>query len=222
MNANGFFKQPDPHIEELAGYQLPLDWWSRGYEYSWALEYASPSMTVADMGCGWMYRPFKDALDDLGCAVCAVDGDKRLLTQEKRPDIEYVVADFTNRIEEISTGRLDRVFCISVFEDLGDMAAPALKEFARVIKPDGLIVLTFDVPYLDAPTPVYPGLPLDKFEQSMKDAGLRYSGSVDYDKEDAVNHQEWNLCVFHCSLTKDRAVDTAGSKFKQEIDEQIE
>ena len=202
MNAYGYFKQSDPRIEELAGYRLPEDWWSRPWEYAWALEYASPGMTVADMGCGWMYRPFKDALDVLGCKVYAVDGDKRLLTQEKRTGIEFVVADITKPIPEIPEGSLDRVFCISVLEDLGDMVAPALKQFARVIKPDGKIILTFDVPYLDAPTPVYPGLPLDKFEQSMKEAGLRYAGKIDYDKENAVNHQEWNLCVFHCSLIK--------------------
>ena len=63
-------------------------------------------------------------------------------------------------------------------------------------------MLTFDVPYLDAPTPVYPGLLLGKFEQAMKDAGLRYEGEVDYDKENAVNHPEWNLCVFHAILKK--------------------
>ena len=98
MIDNGYFKQSDPHISELAGYQLPPDWWSRGYEYPWALEYAEKGQAVADMGCGWMYRPFKDALVALGCQVYAVDGDKRLLTQEKRPGVEIVVADFTKPI----------------------------------------------------------------------------------------------------------------------------
>ena len=116
--------------------------------------------------------------------------------------MEFVVADITKEIQEIPAGSLDRVFCISVLEDLGDMTASALEEFSRVVKTDGQIILTFDAPYLGASTPVYPGLLLYKFEQAMKDAGLRYSGSVDYEKENAVNHQEWNLCVFHCVLIK--------------------
>jgi hypothetical protein len=62
--------------------------------------------------------------------------------------------------------------------------------------------MTFDVPYRDAPTPVYPGLPLVKFEKALEEAGLCYAGAVSYDKENAVNHQDWNLCVFHCILIK--------------------
>lgn len=200
MNTNGYFKQSDPHIEELAGYQLPPDWWSRGYEYPWALEYAEAGLVVADMGCGWMYRPFKDALAEVCRFVYAVDADQRLHEQKRADNMAFVTADITKEIYGIQDDQLDRIFCISVLEDLGDVAAPALKEFCRCIGDDGKIVLTFDVPYLDAPTPVYPGLPLDKFEQSMRDAGLRYEGEVDYDKDNAVNHQEWNLCVFHCLL----------------------
>ena len=199
---NGYFKQSDPRIEELAGFQLPLDWWSRGYEYAWAIDFAEAGLVVADMGCGWMYRPFKDALANVCKFVYAVDADSRLYHRQRAYSMGFVIADITREIPDIQDGQLDRVFCISVLEDLGDRVVPALKEFSRVIKPDGKIVLTFDAPYLDAPTPVYPGLPLDKFEQAMKDAGLCYEGDVDYDKDNAVNHQEWNLCVFHCVLKK--------------------
>jgi ubiquinone/menaquinone biosynthesis C-methylase UbiE len=199
---NGYFKQSDPCIEELAGYQLPSDWWSRGYEYSWAIKYAELGMTVADMGCGWMYRPFKDALAKVCEFVYAVDADQRLHEQKRAENMAFVIADITKEIFGIQDEQLDQVFCISVLEDLQDMVSPILKEFARVIKSDGLIVLTFDVPYQDAPTPIYPGLPLDKFETAMIDAGLSYDGEIDYSKEGAVNHQEWNLCCFHCVLKK--------------------
>ena len=199
---NGFFKQSDPHIKELAGYQLPSDWWSRPWEYAWAMNYAEAGLVVADMGCGWMYRPFKDALAQVCKFVYAVDADKRLHQQEQADNMSFVIGDITKNIPAIPSGQLDRVFCISVLEDLGDMAAPALREFARCIKPDGKIILTFDEPYLEAPTPVYPGLPLDKFEQAVEDAGLSYDSEVDYSKFDLVNHQDWNLCCFHCVLTK--------------------
>jgi SAM-dependent methyltransferase len=199
---NGYFKQSDPSIKELAGYQLPSDWWSRPWEYAWAIEHAVSYMTAADMGCGWMYRPFKDALAEVCKYVYAVDADQRLHEQEKADNMGFVIGDITKQIPAIPSGQLDRVFCISVLEDLGDMATPALKEFKRCLNDSGKIILTFDVPYLDAPTPVYPGLPLDKFEKAMIDAGLSYDGAIDYEKESAVNHQEWNLCVFHCVLIK--------------------
>ncbi len=202
MNANGYFKQSDPRIEELAGYDLPSDWWSRGYEYAWAMQYAEAGLVVADMGCGWMYRPFKDALAEACQFVYAVDVDKRLRHQDRADNMALVTADITKDIPGIQDGQLDRVFCISVLEDLGDKAALALKEFSRVIKPDGKIVLTFDVPYLDAPTPVYPGLSMDKFTQARRDTGLIFDGKVNYRKDNAVNHQEWNLCVFHCLLKR--------------------
>jgi len=204
VNPSGFFKQSDPRIEELAGYDFHADWWSRPYEYAWAMQHAEAGLVVADMGCGWMYRPFKDALAEVCQYVYAVDADKRLRHQDRADNMAFVTADITDQIPAITSGQLDRVFCISVLEDLGDMVGPALKEFARCIKPDGQIILTFDVPYLDAPTPVYPGLPLYKFELARKDAGLRYGGEVDYRMPDfdLVNHQEWNLCVFHALLEK--------------------
>jgi SAM-dependent methyltransferase len=187
------------------GYPLPSDWWSRPYEYAWAMGYAEAGQVVADMGCGWMYRPFKDALAEVCKFVYAVDADSRLHAHPRDENMIFVTADITREIIAIPSGYLDRVFCISVLEDLGDMAAPALKEFGRCLDDEGKIILTFDVPYLDAPTPVYPGLLISKFERAMKEAGLVYDGDVGYGHPpDTVNHQEWNLCVFHCVLTKQK------------------
>lgn len=201
MTTSGYFKWDDPTIDELAGYKLPLDWWSRPYEYAWAIQYAKPGMIVADMGCGWMYRPFKDALANVSGHVYAVDADRRLNTQARPPNTEFVIASFTDEVKAIPGGSLDLVFCISVLEDLRDFAGPALKEFRRCINGKGQIILTFDIPFdTDKPTPTYPGLPMVKFEQAMLDAGLRYAGRVDYSKENAVYHDIWNLCCFHAVL----------------------
>lgn len=201
MALNGYFKIGDPRISELAGYRLLPDWWSRPYEYAWAMRFAGKGQVVADMGCGWMYRPFKDALAGACDFVYAVDADNRLLQQRKPENLEFIVADFSRTVDAIPDGRLDVLFCISVLEDLGDFAEPSLIEFARTIREDGRIVMTFDVPFdTGRPTPIYPGLPLDKFESAMKGAGLRYTGGVDYSKDGAVNHSRWNLCCFHCVL----------------------
>jgi hypothetical protein len=98
---NGYFKQSDPSIKELAGYPLPSDWWSRPWEYAWAIEHAVSYMTAADMGCGWMYRPFKDALAEVCKYVYAVDADQRLHKQDKADNMGFVTLTrgYTNRIK---------------------------------------------------------------------------------------------------------------------------
>ena len=200
---NGFFKQSDDHISELAGYEFHADWWSRGYEYIWAINFAEPGMIVADMGCGWMYRPFKDALAEVCLFVYAVDADERLHDQQRANNMAFVTADITKEIFGIQDGMLDRVFCISVLEDLNEMIGPVLKEFARTLHPEGLIVLTFDVQYDDdKPLPVYPGINFEKFLKAIDEAGLEPVGKMDMDKTDAVVQEDWNLCCYHCVLRK--------------------
>jgi ubiquinone/menaquinone biosynthesis C-methylase UbiE len=63
----------------------------------------------------------------------------------------------------------DRVFCISVLEHMppADRAA-ALREFARIVRPDGLVVLTMDHPLVD----------LGEFVRLVAAAGLRFVGDV--------------------------------------------
>ena len=200
---NGYFKVTDPAIIELAGYLLPKDWWSRPWEYAWAIRLAKPGQIVADMGCGWMYQPFKDALSQVCRHVYAVDADSRLLKQMHPDNMSFSIANFTMPISDIEDSSLDAIFCISVLEDLGDMATPALQEFSRCIKDDGFVALTFDMPYDDSlPTPVYPGLPREKFEQAVRYSGLKLSGGTNHNKDNAVHHEEWNLCVFHGLLRK--------------------
>ena len=200
---NGFFITSDPQVDEIANFSLHPDWWSRGYEYPWVLDFAEADQVVADMGCGWMYRPFKDALAENCLFVYAVDADERLHKQKRAENMAFVTADITKEIFIIDAEELDRVFCISVLEDLNEMIVPVLKEFARVIKDDGLIVLTFDV-WHDEGRPIgnYPGMNLDKFWEAVELVGLKPVGDVYEDKTDAVFHFEFNLACYHCVLEK--------------------
>ena len=204
MALNGYFRLDDKKIDRLAGYILPLDWWSRPYEYAWAIEFAQSGQDVADMGCGWTYRPFKDALAGICNLVYAVDSDPRLLQTNRIVEnirLVHVVSDFTQNIPIIGDGELDRVFCISVLEDLNSSIPAALREFKRVLKDVGLIVLTFDTPYNhDLPTPAYPGVNLDEFRRAVTLSGLEFVGDVDHDKTNLVKHEGWNLCCYHCVL----------------------
>lgn len=196
---NGFFKLGDEYAVEVGGYPIEHGWWSRHYEYPWAFQFAKG--IVADMGAGWMGRPFKDALCTKCNKVYAVDLDSRIHELDKQPNLQYITADFTKKIDEIPAHSLDRVFCISVLEDLGGNLEKALAEFQRALKLDGLIVLTMDIHYdITKPIGKYPGGSINELLTACARLGLQFSGDVDMSKEDAVFHSEYNLCVFHCVL----------------------
>lgn len=198
---NAFFRITDPKVSHVGDFEVPAQWWSRHYEYQWAMTYAASGQVVADMGCGWHYRPLHTWLSMVCEFTYGVDHHKEILDLPPMVRGEFVVADFAQRIEAIPETSLDRIFCISVLEELIDYGK-ALTEFARLLKPGGMIVLTCDAPFVkDKPTPVYPGVNMDKLEEAMTAAGLRYHGSVNRVRyEDLLHHAEWNLCVWHCVL----------------------
>ncbi len=89
----------------------------------------------------------------------------------------------------------DTIFCISVLEHLSpaDQLA-SLREFHRTLKPDGLLVLTFDYPTVD----------LARFEADAEEAGYRFPGSTDWTRpEDAITSELWGrLYRFRAVLQK--------------------
>lgn len=159
-----YIRQSDPKTDTLI-FPLHPAWWSRPYEYEWARRFARPDDVVLDAACG-ISHPFKFWLAEHCCEVHACDWDKRILSEEAiRLDI---AADFGEQAAQdlpesalvrlhraqanlaqlpYESGKFDRVFCISVLEhlDTGTMLR-AFREFARVLKPDGQLIATFDVP----------------------------------------------------------------------------
>lgn len=197
MEVNGFFRTTDPRLDEVGGRKLPVDWWSRPYEYAFSMKYANG--VVADMGAGWMDRPFKDALAQKCDHVTAVDLDSRIMDLRAAQNVKFVCHDFTKPLGK----KFDRIFCISVLEDLGDKLPDALKSFAADLKDDGLIVITMDVKYdPEKPSGKYPGVHLPNFTKSVYEAGLEYRGECDDNLDDLVHSDEFNLCCFHCVLCK--------------------
>lgn len=199
---NAYFKTHDLKADSTNGYPIPPEWWSRVYEYPWAMSYAGRNMTVADMGCGYEPRPLKDALSTICRKVYAVDIDEGLLTQPKPEGVEFVVADFTSPVAAIPDGSLDRVFCISVLEHLGGKIPAALAEFYRCLRRCGLCILTCDVQYdMDEPCIISPGMDVAALETAARDVGFRFD-AFDYDKAGAMYSEQFNLCVYHAVLVK--------------------
>jgi len=199
---NAFFKTTDVKVSEIGGYELLPSWWSRGYEYAWAAQFTGKDLIVADMGAGWSGRPFKEYLAQTCRFVYAVDKDNRIHDlKAERDNLAVVVADFEN---ETGLPPLDRIFCISVLEDLTDYTA-AMKEFYRLLKPGGLLVITCDSQYdFSLPLGMYPGVSFSKLFNAMQDAGFALPRDIDIAKENVVFHEEWNLCCFHMVVEKDK------------------
>lgn len=159
-----YIRQSDPKTDTLV-FPLHPAWWSRPYEYEWARRFARPDDVVLDAACG-ISHPFKFWLAEHCREVHACDWDERILSEEAiRLDI---VSDFGEQAARdlpestlvrlhrakanlaqlpYESGKFDRVFCISVLEhlDTGTMLR-AFREFARVLKPKGQLIATFDVP----------------------------------------------------------------------------
>lgn len=200
---NDFIKRTDKRLDSVANYRLPETWWSRAWEYAWALDYAAPAQIVADLGCGWHYRPFKDALAEICGTVYAVDAHPGVLDLHgERPfpdNMNVIVGDMTT----VQLPPLDRIFCISVLEDLGENTLAALRHFEELLAPGGLIVLTFDSQYdMDKPLGKYPGVQVDKFLEDVRAAGLTPVGDCLQNKDGALFNEGFNLAVYHCLLVR--------------------
>jgi SAM-dependent methyltransferase len=202
-NDNAYFKFKDLYAEDIRGYPTPIVWWSRLYEYPWAMQYAESGMVVADMGCGFDERPFKIALSEVCKKVYAVDSHPFVLNLTPHKHMKYVYADFTHRINAIQDESLDRIFCISVLEHLQASISYALLEFYRCLKPNGLCVVTFDVTHdTSLSTPVGGGIDPKDMLSIIKTTGFKLRKPFDFNKDDIVLQKEFNLCAFHCVLKK--------------------
>lgn len=205
---NAFFRMCDPADEYLHGFRISEGWWSRRFEYSFVMKYAGAGQIVADMGAGWHYRPLHDALSNVCDFVYAVDYHPGILDEKEIPPMKsgiYINADFTKPIEAMLSETLDRIFCVSVLEECGDYVG-ALKEFYHLLKPDGLCIITCDMPHRDDKPEheKYRGLKLENLESAMKEAGFRFQGSINRVRDyiDLLHNDEFNLCVWHCVLKK--------------------
>lgn len=205
-----FARQDDPSLQSLV-FPLPAPWWSRGHEYAWAMEFAAPGTVVLDAACG-ISHPLKFALTGPCAEVHACDMDTRLLDFEAiRADVQ---ADFGPQaaaalprelVESINRvccsitdmpypdGAFDTVFCISVLEHMPPAdRAGALREFARVTRRGGLVVVTMDHPLVS----------LQEFIEQAMQAGLRFADDFSVHlPPDALHSKEYGLHCYRALLT---------------------
>ncbi len=122
--------------------------WSRRWEfpYCWWNLRQGPLERVLDAGSGFSF--FSYLLAGAGAAVSAADIDPRLSpVYEKANEVTGRIVDY--RVSPIEAlvwpdAHFDAVACVSVLEH-APRRFDAIDEFARVLKPGGRLVMTWDI-----------------------------------------------------------------------------
>lgn len=200
---NGYFEVGDQTVQDVAGFEIPDTWWSRGFEYAWALSFPlAANWVVADMGAGGQYRPLKDGLAKKVRAVTAIDADEKLFETPKADNVLHICSTFEKLHEALYEDELfDAIFCISVLEDVVSVSE-VLGQFKRCLKPSGKMYITFDSPFdIHTPCEFYPGMNMSIFLDALRDNDLDFVGNLSMVKgPNTLVHSQFNLCVFHAVL----------------------
>ena len=221
---NRFFTYNDEKLEKLI-FDLtkdPVLWWSRIYEYYWALNIISSDIrekNVYDSCCG-TFHSFKFALAEFNnnkvFASDLASLDKMNILSEisnyfpteieaKRSIIEHLEDKISWRECDIANTQYDEkmfdyITCISVFEHLDqNKQKEALIEWFRILKDDGRVLLTCDYPWIN---------PNDILEMA-KEVGFIVDGDYNYNiPYDAINIEycSVNTKVFNMILKKKKEV----------------
>ena len=138
----------EPHLQEYRWIRDAFRQWSRIYEYPYCYEsikkVAPTGAKVLDAGSGITFFPFFMSsmcdvtcvdLDDYGKTFEIINGLQGTNVSFMRSDLRHM--PYASEI-------FDCIYCISVLEHTSHRLE-ILREFHRLLKPGGLLVLTFDI-----------------------------------------------------------------------------
>ena len=152
----------DRHGDALSGYgklwgQDPFMLWSRRWEYPFeaqkVLDYTAKHpdrpLTLLDGGSGVTYVPYMlcDAARNLSVVCCDTNTSYAPMFAKINEQLGTNRVTFQEAMLQklpYPDGGLDILCCMSVLEHT-DNYGQIVREFARVLKPGGLLVLTFDL-----------------------------------------------------------------------------
>ena len=117
---NKFFNENDVFITKIGNIPIHPKWWSRGYEFAFALDYIKKNEKVM-YASGRHALPFKSYL--------------KSKTKE--------CIDFDE--EKTTKGEIDKIFCISWLEHQ-PQKKEILQEFYNLLSKNGKVILTIDYP----------------------------------------------------------------------------
>ena len=129
------------------------------YRKKWVLSKLSNisnGLKLLDAGAGELrYKPFCSHLDYYSQDINLYDGigsGEGLQTKSRDYSGIDIVSDITNI--PVVNGEFDVILCVEVFEHISD-PLKAIKEFSRIIKPGGKLILTAPVNSLTHYAPYY-------------------------------------------------------------------
>ena len=141
---NRYFTREDGNIGAIDNFRIPRVWWSRPYEYSFALSHVNEDDTVLDVGCG-LEHPFKHALGNRCKKTVAIDINP-LVTNIKDENVEFVCADILDFKTDL---KFNKIFIISTFEETQDFMVEKFKNMVSILAEGGKVIITSDYPSLD-------------------------------------------------------------------------
>ena len=133
----------------------PLHTWSRLWEYPYVRQHLADFMrsrlsgskrpVVVDFGSGITFFPWLIA-EDIQCNVICIDNYESFSEAFEPKNGLKPVTFLANNGWELPLGAasVDAVYSVSVLEHVPDCHR-LVKEFARVLKPDGLLCITIDI-----------------------------------------------------------------------------
>ena len=174
----------------------PMYYAARMWEFPFAIIESDlvKGMKVADVGCG--NTPFTALLAELVGAQNVTGFDPDYIIDDsieghshfgaRKSFINSLGINFHNDGMTKLTAKdesFDVVFCISVLEHIDDISVKqqGVKEMARIVKPGGKLILTFDLGI---------NMPLNDIFQIIQYSGLTPAGTIDFHwpKERFVNY----------------------------------
>ena len=168
--------------------------WSRQWEYPFTYSYirqylsekvhADDEVRILDAGSGYTFFPYYLSEKYPNCKMDCCDRDVSLAqlylqaNKKRTSSVDFEVHNLANMGYEDNF--FDIVYCISVLEhteNYGDI----VKEFKRILKPEGLLVLTFDIS-LDRRAKITKGI----CQNILNELGKYFRANVSLNLDDAI------------------------------------
>ena len=136
----------------------PLHQWSRKIEYPFIYQEisksaeragASDSLKILDAGSGVTFFPYFIMEKYKNIDIQCLDMDETYI-----PMFDYCDSVMNQKVNlcispmqstDYKDNEFDVIYSVSVIEHTTDQIIPIINEFKRILKPDGLLILTFDI-----------------------------------------------------------------------------
>lgn len=225
LSFSRFMLETDCKINELLYTISPIEW-SRGYEYKWAISFPDENDVCLDIGCG-LLENLKFYLTTVckevyGCDIEESIEDKIFIGDIIKSNFGYdYYYKVKNSIENVilkkgdasnlpyCDKKFDKIYCISLLSSMEeDLIEKSLLEFNRVLKDDGLIIITFD----------HPKFKVESFSLMINEAGFKFAGDINLDipKNPIKTNLNSKITCFRAVIVKNNEVIIESAKIIEE------